>query len=68
VPGPDLLLAYGPVPGVEFLPYFFGLLGWLGLACAACFWPPLAALLRRLRGSKGDSSQASSSSAEEVLR
>jgi hypothetical protein len=49
VPGPDLLLAYGPAPGVELIPYFLALLGWLGLAFASIIFFPLTALLRRLR-------------------
>jgi hypothetical protein len=45
----DLLLAYGPVPGVELIPYFLGLLAWVGLALASIVLSPLSALLRRLR-------------------
>jgi hypothetical protein len=43
------ILAYGPVPGVELIPYFVALLGWLGLAFAAVVLAPITALLRRLR-------------------
>ena len=51
MPGLDLLLwAYGPVPGVEFLPYFLGLVAWAGLALLAVLLSPFSALLRRLRG------------------
>ena len=32
VPVLDPLLAYGPAPGVELIPYFLGLLAWAGLA------------------------------------
>jgi hypothetical protein len=63
VPGPDpVFLAmpaafgavlYGPVPGVEFIPYFLGLLAWAGLAVAAILTAPFAALLRRLRRGRG---------------
>jgi hypothetical protein len=55
VRGPDYLpelfgaLLYGPAPGVELIPYFLGLLGWMGLALAAIFLAPITALLRRLR-------------------
>ena len=43
------LLAYGPAPGVELIPYFLGLLAWAGLALGAvCLWP-ITAFLRRLR-------------------
>ena len=55
MPGPDpfLLLAYGPAPGVEFIPYFLGLLAWMGVAVGAILLSPLSALLRRLRRVKG---------------
>jgi hypothetical protein len=51
---PDLdisrfLLAYGPAPGVELIPYFLGLLAWVGLAFAAVIRSPISSLLRRLR-------------------
>jgi hypothetical protein len=54
VPAPDPfvflpVLAYGPAPGLELLPYFFALLGWLGLSFAAILLAPFSALLRRLR-------------------
>jgi hypothetical protein len=57
VPGPDPawflsspgLFAYGPVPGVELIPYFLGLVAWAALAFAAVLLAPFAALLRRLR-------------------
>ena len=45
-------LAYGPAPGLEFLPYFLGLLAWAGLALAAVLLSPISALLRRLRKTK----------------
>src|SRR5437868_1934030 len=62
VPGPDSLiiapslipawpplLAYGPFPGIELIPYFLGLVVWMGLAFAAFLFSPITALLRRLR-------------------
>ena len=55
MPAPDALglFAYGPAPGVELIPYFLGLLAWMGLALGAVLLSPLTALLRffrRLRG------------------
>jgi hypothetical protein len=47
------VLAYGPGPGVELIPYFLGLVTWAGLAFAAVLLSPLAALLRRLRRARG---------------
>ena len=44
---------YGPAPGVELIPYFLGLLGWVGLALAAVLLAPITALLRRLRRARG---------------
>ncbi len=52
MPGPDPLLAYGPAPGVELIPYFLGLLAWVGLSFMSIFLSPLSALLRRLRGGR----------------
>ena len=58
MPGPDLLLsfpvlagmlAYGPAPGAELIPYFLGLLAWVGLALGAVLLSPITALLRFLR-------------------
>jgi hypothetical protein len=54
VPGPDspftvASLLYGPVPGVELIPYFLGLLAWVGVAIAAVLLSPIRALIRRLR-------------------
>jgi hypothetical protein len=48
VPVPDLF-AYGPAPGLEFLPYLLGLVAWLGLSVLAILLSPFSALLRRLR-------------------
>jgi hypothetical protein len=48
----DALLAYGPVPGVELIPYFLGLLAWVALAIGSILLSPLSALLRRLRRGK----------------
>jgi hypothetical protein len=55
VPGLDVVLdvvvvAYGPSPGVELIPYFLALLGWVGLALFSIVFSPIKALLRRLRG------------------
>jgi hypothetical protein len=50
---PSPLLAYGPAPGVELIPYFLGLLTWVGVAFAAVLLAPVSALLRRLRRRKG---------------
>lgn len=47
------LLAYGPAPGVELIPYFLGLVAWVGLAFVAFLLAPFSALLRWLRGDKG---------------
>jgi hypothetical protein len=57
VPGPNHFatlpafgaLLYGPAPGVELIPYFLGLLAWVGLAVGAVLLAPIRALLRRLR-------------------
>jgi hypothetical protein len=46
------LLAYGPAPGVELIPYFLGLLAWVGLTLASVLLSPISALLRRLRGGR----------------
>jgi hypothetical protein len=37
---------------VEFIPYFLGLVAWVGLAMASFLLWPLTALFRRLRGGK----------------
>lgn len=47
------LLAYGPAPGVELIPYFLGLAAWVGLAFVAFLLAPFSALLRWLRGDRG---------------
>ncbi len=61
VPAPDQLLppglvdslfAYGPAPGMEFIPYFLGLLAWVGLAVGSFHQWPITAFLRRLRRGK----------------
>jgi hypothetical protein len=46
------LLAYGPVPGIELIPYFLALLGWIVLAVFGVFFSPIMALIRRIRGVK----------------
>jgi hypothetical protein len=43
------VLAYGPAPGVELIPYFLGMVAWVGLAFATVLLWPFAALLRRFR-------------------
>jgi uncharacterized membrane protein len=50
---PAGVLAYGPAPGVEFIPYFLGLLAWAGLAVTAIVLAPISALFRRLRRARG---------------
>ena len=47
------LFAYGPIPGVELIPYFLALLAWVGLAFASILLSPITALLRRLRRARG---------------
>ena len=56
------VLAYGPAPGLEFLPYSLGLLAWIWLAILAIVIAPITALIRRLRGTKDHSSQEPSQS------
>jgi hypothetical protein len=58
VPVPDscfllAVFAYGPGPGLEFIPYFLGLLAWAGFAFVAVLLSPITALLRRLRRGRG---------------
>lgn len=51
--GPDsMLFAYGPVPGVELIPYFLAMLGWIVLAVFGVFFSPIMGVIRRLRGAK----------------
>jgi hypothetical protein len=52
------VLGYGPAPGVELIPYFLALLGWVALAFASVLLSPFAALLRRLRGRRGGAEAA----------
>ena len=47
------VLAYGPAPGAELIPYFLGLLAWAGLAAGAVLLSPVSALLRCLRKARG---------------
>ncbi len=54
MPGPDPsfldpVLAYGPAPGMELIPYFLALLAWVAMALAGVLLWPLTNLLRRLR-------------------
>jgi len=52
------LLAYlGPGPGVEFIPYFLGLLAWAGMALGAILAWPIAALIGRFRKVTGQPTQ-----------
>lgn len=57
MPAPDALpaelFAYGPVPGVELIPYFLALLAWIGLALGALILSPFTAVIRRLRRLRG---------------
>jgi hypothetical protein len=53
LPAPDSLLAYGPGPPIDLIPYFLALAGWAGLSLAAVLLSPLNALLRRLRRLRG---------------
>jgi hypothetical protein len=66
VPGPEVvswtalssaIWAYGPMPGIELIPYFLGLLAWVGLALAGIFRLPIAALVRWVRSRSGTSRQ-----------
>ena len=50
LPAFGVVLAYGPAPGVELIPYFLGLLAWAGVALSAVLLAPIAALIRRIRG------------------
>jgi hypothetical protein len=52
----------GPGTGLEFVPYFLGLVAWVGAAFAAFLLWPFYALIRRMRGlkqkqSEGDTDQ-----------
>lgn len=40
----------GPGPGLEFVPYFFSLLAWVGVAIGAVLYWPISALIQRWRG------------------
>jgi hypothetical protein len=46
------LLAYGPVPGMELVPYFLAILAWAALAIISIFLSPITALVRRIRKGK----------------
>ncbi|HEV3143669.1 MAG TPA: hypothetical protein VGZ47_07295 [Gemmataceae bacterium] len=52
------VLAYGPVPGMELVPYFLALLAWAALAIISIFLSPITALLRRLRKGKNVAAEA----------
>jgi hypothetical protein len=49
---PGAALAYvGPGPGLEMVPHFYSLLGWVGLALAvALLWPVRGLVRGRWRG------------------
>ncbi len=65
---PDSLLAYGPAPGMELIPYFLGLAAWAGLAFLAILLSPFTALIRRLRGAKKSETAQTDSEAEAISR
>jgi hypothetical protein len=55
---PDTVLAYGPAPGMELIPYFLALLAWVAMAFAGVLLWPITSLLRRLRrGRNGPSAE-----------
>jgi hypothetical protein len=56
LPMPAGVLAYGPGPPVDLIPYFLGLAAWAGFAVIAIVLSPLTALLRRLRGKRNHKS------------
>lgn len=49
------VLAYGPAPGMELIPYFLALVAWVGAAVVGVLLWPISGLLRRLRRGRGDS-------------
>lgn len=49
---PAGVLAYGPGPPIDLIPYFLGLAAWAGFAFIAILLSPLTALLRLLRRKK----------------
>jgi hypothetical protein len=51
--GGDPVLAYGPAPGMELIPYFLALLAWVAMALAGVLLWPISGLLRRLRRGQG---------------
>jgi hypothetical protein len=63
-----VLLAYGPAPGVELIPYFLGLAAWAGLAFLAVLLSPFSALLRRLRGTRNATATGSNNEARTAPR
>jgi hypothetical protein len=54
VPGPDLLIAYGPAPGMELIPYFLAMLAWAGLAVLSIVAWPFVKAWRRIRGKRAE--------------
>lgn len=63
-----LVLAYGPFPGIELIPYFLALVVWAGMAFFAALLSPLRALWRRIqtRRSASLSGQGTSNSPTEL--
>lgn len=47
-----MVLAYGPGPPIDLIPYFLGLAAWVGFAFLALLMSPLTALLRFFRRKK----------------
>jgi hypothetical protein len=68
VPESFFVLAYGPFPGIELIPYFLALVVWAGMALFAALLAPLRALWRRLRERRSTtlSSKAASASPAEL--
>jgi hypothetical protein len=46
------LFAYGPAPGMEFIPQFLQMLAFVGLAFFSILLWPITMLLRRFRGGR----------------
>ena len=47
--GFGVLLGYGPLPGLELIPFFIALLVWVGLALLSVLLWPICGLVRCLR-------------------
>jgi hypothetical protein len=50
----DVLAYAGPGTGMELIPYFMGLLAWIGTAFGAVILWPIVAFFRRFRKPKAD--------------